>query len=251
MSITGTPDGDAGQGRRADRGPGLRALHRDRGDRARCASASRAGRASTSTCRCSSRPCRWPSGRPAVLGHRRGRRAARVGAPAQAPYQAVRHLGRLADARRHHPEDLGRAVRRLGLEELVDDPRFQTLQSPARPAATSCSPVIEERTRQQPDRRAGPAAGGGRRALCADRDYGQVFTDDAPRRARLLLGRAAPRAGPVRQVGSPMRLSRTPPTRAGAGPRARRATLVRCFARPGWHDASIDALVASGASPAR
>jgi crotonobetainyl-CoA:carnitine CoA-transferase CaiB-like acyl-CoA transferase len=49
-------------------------------------------------------------------------------------------------------------------------------------------------------------------------DYGQVFTDDHLAARGFFWDAPHPALGPVRQIGSPMRLSRTPPVRGTAGP---------------------------------
>ena len=49
-------------------------------------------------------------------------------------------------------------------------------------------------------------------------DYEQVFTDEHLAARDFFWDADHPVAGPVRQVGSPMRFSRTPAARAGAGP---------------------------------
>jgi formyl-CoA transferase len=49
-------------------------------------------------------------------------------------------------------------------------------------------------------------------------DYAQVFTDEALRQRDFYWDAPHPTLGPVRQLGSPMRFSRTPVRRAHAGP---------------------------------
>jgi formyl-CoA transferase len=78
-------------------------------------------------------------------------------------------------------------------------------------------------------------------------DYGEVFTDEHLTARDFFWDAPHPRAGAVRQVGSPMRLSRTPPRRAGAGPLlgAHTRDVLR---EAGYSDAEVDALVGSRAA---
>ena len=76
-------------------------------------------------------------------------------------------------------------------------------------------------------------------------DYGQVFTDDHLDQRGYFWDAPHPTLGPVRQLGSPMRLSRTPARQDSAGPvlgTGTRAALEWAEIPP----AEIDALIESG-----
>ena len=89
-------------------------------------SATASGRASTSTCRCSSPASRWPCGRRAGTSPPARSGAARLGAPEPGALPGRAHRRRLGDARRDHAPDLGRrCARRSALEDLRDDERFR------------------------------------------------------------------------------------------------------------------------------
>jgi len=77
-------------------------------------------------------------------------------------------------------------------------------------------------------------------------DYGQVFNDEHLA-ARDFFWDAAHRvAGTVRQIGSPLRLSRTPPRRGAAAPMLG-ADTREVLREAGYTDAEVDALVAARA----
>ena len=76
-------------------------------------------------------------------------------------------------------------------------------------------------------------------------DYGQVFTDEHLAARDFFWDAPHPIAGAVRQVGSPMRFSRTPVERAAAGP-VLGAHTREALQESGYGDEEIDALVASG-----
>ena len=76
-------------------------------------------------------------------------------------------------------------------------------------------------------------------------DYGQMFTDEHLAARDFFWDAPHPVAGAVRQIGSPMRFSRTPVERAGAGP-VLGADTRAALRKAGYGDDEIDALVASG-----
>ena len=220
MSITGTAGRRPGQDRRPDLRPGQRALHRARRDRGAARARTATAPASTSTSRCWRRACRSRCGRPgrtsppARSAARSGRRTRR-----QAPVPGGALPRRLGDRRRDHPEDVGRAVRGAGRAAPARRPALRRLVGAARPPRGADrghrgghGPARTARTWSPRWRPHG--------VPCAPiNDYGQVFTDDHLSRARLLLGRRAPRARP----GPPARLAdaavgHARRAAAGAGP---------------------------------
>jgi len=72
-----------------------------------------------------------------------------------------------------------------------------------------------------------------------------VFTDEHLAARDFFWDASHPVAGPVRQIGSPMRFSRTPVQRAGAGPILGADTRTALL-EAGYADDEIDALVAAG-----
>ena len=77
--------------------------------------------------------------------------------------------------------------------------------------------------------------------------YDQVFTDDHLNQRDYFWDADHPRVGPVRQLGSPMRLSRTPVRRGPAGPSLGADTRVALTEIGGLDAEEVDDLVASGA----
>ncbi|MHA6630076.1 CaiB/BaiF CoA transferase family protein [Pseudonocardia sichuanensis] len=78
-------------------------------------------------------------------------------------------------------------------------------------------------------------------------DYGQVFTDEHLNRREYFWDAEHPVLGAVRQLGSPMRFSRTPAVRAAAGPLLGEGTADALRA-VGYSDGEIRALAAQGAA---
>ena len=164
----------------------------------------------------------------------------------QAPYQAVPTSDGWLTVGAITPKTWAGLCAVLGLDELVDDPRFRS-STERHARRDELLPLVESRTREHRtddlDRRL-EAAG----VPCAPiATYDQVFTDDHLDARDFFWDAPHPDAGPVRQVGSPMRLSRTPPTRADAGPQLGRHTR-EVLGEAGLDDARVDALLASGAA---
>ena len=134
----------------------------------------------------------------------------------------------------------------LGLDDLVDDPRFR--RSTDRQARRDeLLPAIEGRSRLHPTAELVSRLEGAGVPCAPIATYDQVFTDEHLGARDFFWDAPHPSAGDVRQVGSPMRLSRTPPSRAAAGPQLGRHTR-EVLREAGLDDARIDALVASSAA---
>ena len=139
--------------------------------------------------------------------------------------------------------------RALDLPDLLDDPRFAT--SSARHAlreevvdrvegATSQLPTAEAVRRLE-------AEG----VPCAPiSDFGQVFTDEHLAARDFFWDAPHPVVGPVRQLGSPMRFSRSATQRGAAGPDLGTGTREALLS-VGYTDGEVDALLASGAAGVR
>jgi formyl-CoA transferase len=76
-------------------------------------------------------------------------------------------------------------------------------------------------------------------------DYGQVFTDDHLDQRGYFWDAPHPSLGPIRQLGSPMRLSRTPPRQDTAGPQLGAGTRG-ALEWAGIPSAEVTALIESG-----
>jgi formyl-CoA transferase len=164
----------------------------------------------------------------------------------QAPYQAVRTADGWVTLGAITPKTWQGLCAALGLQELLHDDRFT--DSSARHAHRDrLIPLIEERTAGSPTaqvvarlERAG--------VPCAPiANYAEVFTDEHLAARDFFWDAPHPAAGAVRQVGSPMRFSRTPPRRSGAGPMLGADTRAALRAA-GYTDEDVDALVAARAA---
>jgi crotonobetainyl-CoA:carnitine CoA-transferase CaiB-like acyl-CoA transferase len=163
----------------------------------------------------------------------------------QAPYQAMRTADGWVTLGAITPNTWASLCTVLGLENLLDDERF--VDSSSRHAQRDALiPLIEGRTAVLPTsevvarlERVG--------VPCAPiADYADVFTDEHLAARDFFWDAPHPVAGAVRQVGSPMRFSRTPSRRAGAGPvlgADTRAALLEA----GYTDEDVDGLVAARA----
>lgn len=166
----------------------------------------------------------------------------------QAPYQAVRTSDGWAT--------LGAITRptwtglcdALGLEDLLDDPRFTDSASRHARREELLGLLEEETTRMTTDevverleRRGVPCA--------PIADYGEVFTDDHLASRDFFWDAEHPVVGPVRQIGSPMRFSRSPAARGAAGP-GLGADTVAVLGELGYSAAEVEELVGSGAAGA-
>ncbi len=175
-----------------------------------------------------------------------------VGAPlgsahqSAAPYQAVRTADGYATLGAVTPKTWLGLCRALGLQHLLQDERY--VDSSSRHAhRETLIPTIEACTVQLSTAEliaALDAAG----VPCAPiADYAEVFTDEHLNERGFFWDAPHRTLGSVRQIGSPMRLSRTPAVRRSAGPvlaSDTRAALLGAGYTPG----QVDALVASGAA---
>lgn len=164
----------------------------------------------------------------------------------QAPYQAVRTADGWATVGAITPKTWTGLCHALGLEHLLDDERFAT--SSGRhghrqevvtdiETVTSVLPTAELVARLE-------AAG----VPCAPiEDFGQVFTDEHLLARDYFWDAEHPELGPVRQIGSPMRFSRTPTRRAGAGPDLGTDTRAALIGAD-YSNEEVDTLLASGAA---
>ncbi len=167
----------------------------------------------------------------------------------QAPYQAVRCADGWVTLGAITPKTWTSLCTALDLPELSDDERFADSYS-RHARRDELIPLIEGRTARLPtaevvsrlERLGVPCA--------PIADYGEVFNDEHLATRDFFWDAPHPVLGAVRQVGSPMRLSRTPPRRAQAGP-VLGADTRAVLREVGYSEDEVDALVASGAVEAR
>lgn len=163
-----------------------------------------------------------------------------------APYQALRTRDGHVTVGAVTPPTWRAFCEALGLQELRDEPHYASA-SDRHAHRDVLIPVVEERTGQMStsevvellDRAGVPVA--------PIATYDQVFTDEHLTARDFYWDAPHPRMGPVRQVGSPVRLSRTPPQRGAAGPLHGEHTR-EVLRAAGLADSEIDQLVAAGAA---
>jgi formyl-CoA transferase len=166
----------------------------------------------------------------------------------QAPYQAVRSSDGYVTIGAITPRNWQAFCGALGLTGLLTDPRypdaFSRLQNRAGLIETIETVTSGMGTAQIVERL--NEAG----VPCAPiADYGEVFTDGHLAARDFFWDADHPTVGPVRQLGSPMRLSETPVRRAGAGPVLGAHTREVLLAA-GCSESEIDHLIVSGAATA-
>lgn len=134
-----------------------------------------------------------------------------------APYQAIRASDGYFTVGATSPPTWSAFCRALGLEDLLDDPRYADNAS-RHAERVGLIARIEEVTSRQPNshwiarlQKAGVPCG-------AIRSYDQVFTDEHLAKRRFFPEAPHTKLGSVRQIASPMRLSETPPRMDHAGP---------------------------------
>jgi formyl-CoA transferase len=184
----------------------------------------------------------WEAGRYFATGE--------VGGPlgsahqSQAPYQAFRTADGWATLGAITPNTWSGLCGVLGLERIEHDERFVDSSSRHARREELALLVEEQTTRFATDALVAALEGAG--VPCAPiADYEQVFTDEHLAAREFFWDADHPVVGPVRQVGSPMRLSRTPAQRAGAGP-VLGADTRAALEVAGYAASEIDALVEAG-----
>ena len=159
----------------------------------------------------------------------------------QAPYQAVRCADGWVTLGAITPKTWEGLCVALDLPQLRDDPRYA--DSAARHARREeLIERIEAATtgRSSADVVAALEAAG---VPCAPiNDYGRVFTDEHLHERGFFWDAGHPDLGPVRQLGSPMRLSDTPTVRGGAGP-VLGADTAAVLGEVGYSDDEIEGLI--------
>lgn len=135
----------------------------------------------------------------------------------QAPYQAVRCADGWVTLGAITPKTWDGLCAALGLDELRDDPRYTGSGNRHR-HRDDLIPAIEAATTRLTVADVTNALDGAGVPCAPIDDYSAVFTDPHLTQRGFFWDADHPDLGPVRQLGSPMRLSRTPARRGGAGP---------------------------------
>jgi formyl-CoA transferase len=157
----------------------------------------------------------WEAGRYFATGE--------VGGPlgsahqSQAPYQAFRTADGWVTIGANTPNTWAGLCRTLDMAaELADEGYGDATRRHARRG--ELLDAIESRTRARTTADVLAALAGAGVPCAPINDYGQVFTDEHLRERDFFWDAPHPTLGPVRQIGSPMRMSRTPAVRGRAGP---------------------------------
>ena len=135
-----------------------------------------------------------------------------------APYQAFRAADGWFTAGATTPANWKAFMQVLGLEHLIDDPRFVT-NSDRHANREELIPLIEAVTANGTRERWISALQEAGVPCGAIQTYDQVFNDPHLLERGYFWDAAHETLGPIRQLGSPMRLTETPPRRDSAGPR--------------------------------
>jgi crotonobetainyl-CoA:carnitine CoA-transferase CaiB-like acyl-CoA transferase len=167
----------------------------------------------------------------------------------QAPYQAVRTSDGWATLGAITPKTWAGLCRALELPDLLSDERLAT-SSGRHAAREEVVGRVEGATSQLPTAevvRRLEAEG----VPCAPiADFGQVFTDEHLAARDFFWDAEHPDVGPVRQLGSPMRFSRSRTVRGAAGPDLGTGTREALLA-VGYTEPEVDDLLDSGAAGVR
>ena len=163
-----------------------------------------------------------------------------------APYQAVRTADGWVTLGAVTPKTWEGLCDALGLGELRGVERFATGSS-RHAHREELIPLLEQRTEALTTAQVVDRLERGGVPCAPIADFSEVFSDEHSRSRDFFWNAAHPTVGAVRQIGSPLRLSRTPPRRGPAAPvlGAHTRELLR---EAGYSDGEVDALVAAGAA---
>ncbi len=135
----------------------------------------------------------------------------------QAPYQAFQTADGWITIGANTPNTWTGLCRTLDMADELADPGYgDATRRHARRG--ELLDVVESRTRTRTTADLLAALGEAGVPCAPINDYGQVFTDEHLTARGFFWDAPHPTLGPVRQIGSPMRLSRTPAVRGVAGP---------------------------------
>jgi crotonobetainyl-CoA:carnitine CoA-transferase CaiB-like acyl-CoA transferase len=162
----------------------------------------------------------------------------------QAPYQAVRCADGWVTLGAITPKTWDGLCAALDLPAAHDDPRYRDSASRHAHRAELIA-VIEAATAERTSTSVVAALEAAGVPCAPIEDYGQVFTDPHLVERGFFWDAEHPELGPVRQLGSPMRLSATPARRGPAGPvlgADTRAVLTEAGCPPAEIDAALATL---------
>ncbi|MCW2897868.1 MAG: L-carnitine dehydratase/bile acid-inducible protein [Streptosporangiaceae bacterium] len=134
-----------------------------------------------------------------------------------APYQAVRTADGWCTVGAITAKTWTGLCQALGLTELLEDDRYADAHD-RHALRHELIPAIEAVTGERPTAEVVTALEKAGVPCAPIADYGEVFTDEHLSAREFFWDAEHPVMGPVRQLGSPMRLSATPPRRGTAGP---------------------------------
>jgi crotonobetainyl-CoA:carnitine CoA-transferase CaiB-like acyl-CoA transferase len=163
-----------------------------------------------------------------------------------APYQALRTKDGWVTVGAVTPRTWTEFCRALGLEQLLEDDRYATA-STRHVHRDSLIPAIEEVTTTLTQSEVVGALDPAGVPCAPISRYDEVFSSDHLLARDYFWDAEHPEAGPVRQLGSPMRLSRTPARRGTAGPLLG-ADTRQALTGAGLSATEVDDLVRSGAA---
>lgn len=158
----------------------------------------------------------------------------------QAPYQAVQTIDGYVTIGATTPRNWDAFCQALHLEELLEEPRYAGTYD----RLQNLDPLIEsieERTRTLTTQQIVDILNDAGVPCAPISDYGQVFTDENLIARDFYWDAEHPTLGAVRQLGSPMRFSRTPTVRGNAGPPLG-SDNRRILAELGYSEEQIDEL---------
>lgn len=158
----------------------------------------------------------------------------------QAPYQAVVSKDGYVTIGANTPRNWTAFCQALDLTEMLDDPRYAGTYN----RLQNRIPLIETIERRTAELTTDEIVGLLNEAgvpVAPISDFGQVFTDEHLQAREFFWDGDHPTMGKVRQLGSPMRFSRTPAVRRSAGPPLGSSNR-EVFASIGYEGAELDAL---------
>jgi formyl-CoA transferase len=164
----------------------------------------------------------------------------------EAPYQAMRSADGWFTLGAVTPRTWAALCAALGLDHLRDEARFAS-SSIRHAHRDELIPLIEERTMMLTTAEAIECLEQAGVPCAPIADYGEVFTDPHLAARDFFWDASHPVAGAVRQIGSPLRLSRTPPHRGAAAPMLG-ADTREVLGEAGYSADEIDALLAARAA---
>lgn len=158
----------------------------------------------------------------------------------QAPYQAVVSKDGYVTIGANTPRNWTAFCQALGLTALLDDPRYAGTYNRLQNRIPLIE-AIERRTAELTTDQIVNLLNEAGVPVAPISDFGQVFTDEHLQARKFFWDGDHPTLGKVRQLGSPMRFSRTPAVRRAAGPLLGSSNRT-VFASLGYEGAELDAL---------